>query len=185
MKKKFIMLLSFLLLCSCNNNANSENKSINNQTDSIIPISEDDVSLTEQELVGQSELFQNAIKMNETFIINGVEASVVKADTSIIYAGNNKNKNLMGVYIYIDYPSSNCLESDLFTVIDINGNSYNHLTDDGLDFLGKNRGEKGNTLGYYRVSLPSSYSNYLLMFEQNGKNEYVHFIVEREDLDEN
>lgn len=132
----------------------------------------------ESELVQESKLFQSAYAMKETFIVCDIEAQVTKALTNPIFIGNNKNNNMMGVYIYIDYPKNVELSSSMFSVVDLDNNEYHAITADGLDFLGMNRGEGGNQIGYYRVSLPTKYKNFLLKYNDKDTFKYVHFIVE-------
>ena len=85
---------------------------------------------------------------------------------------------MAGVRIYLDYAKGEQLSSSLFSVLDLDNNEYFAITADGLDFLGPNRGEHGNEIGYYRVSLPLKYQNFLLKYDDDGLK-YVHIVVQR------
>lgn len=128
----------------------------------------------------KENLFDKAINTGETFIIEGVEAKLVKATTSLIFIGNNINENMMGVRIYIDYDLGYELSSTSFTILDDKYQEYTNIKADGLDYLGKNRGEADTEYGYIRVSLPTDSEEFLLSYVENDVTHYIRFTVVEE-----
>lgn len=133
---------------------------------------------TETDLINENVLFINASSMSDSFSVNGVQAKIHQVLTNPTFIGHNINQAMMGVRIYLDYPQSAELSSALFSVIDPENNEYFAIGADGLDFLGRNRGEHGNEIGYYRVSLPLKYHNFLLKYEDLKTIKYIHFKIE-------
>lgn len=164
MKKSMITIFLFVcfILIGC-----QEQSSVSVKTPN-----EEDIILTDLR-------FTNAIKMYEQFIVNDIQAKVVQVDSNLAYIGHNRNQQLMGVYIFIDYTLSETLESEIFWVEDILGNTYYPITADGLDTLGSYRNHHQVQLGYIRFSLPNIYTNFLLAYQQEDIIHYIHVIVER------
>ena len=152
--KKIILFILLFLLCSCEYVPSNPNQ--------------------------QENLFDKAINTGETFIIEGIEAKVVKATTSAIFIGNNFNENMMGVRIYIDYDLGYELSSTSFVILDDKYQEYTNIKADGLDYLGKNRGEADTEYGYIRVSLPKDSEEFLLSYVENGSTHYIRFTVVEE-----
>ena len=152
--KKIILFILLFLLCSCEYVPSNPNQ--------------------------QENLFDKAINTGETFIIEGIEAKVVKATTSAIFIGNNFNENMMGVRIYIDYDLGYELSSASFVILDDKYQEYTNIKADGLDYLGKNRGEADTEYGYIRVSLPKDSEEFLLSYVENGSTHYIRFTVVEE-----
>ena len=152
--KKIILFILLFLLCSCEYVPSNPNQ--------------------------QENLFDKAINTGETFIIEGIEAKVVKVTTSAIFIGNNFNENMMGVRIYIDYDLGYELSSTSFVILDDKYQEYTNIKADGLDYLGKNRGEADTEYGYIRVSLPKDSEEFLLSYVENGSTHYIRFTVVEE-----
>ena len=152
--KKIILFILLFLLCSCEYVPSNQNQ--------------------------QENLFDKAINTGEIFIIEGIEAKVVKATTSAIFIGNNFNENMMGVRIYIDYDLGYELSSTSFVILDDKYQEYTNIKADGLDYLGKNRGEADTEYGYIRVSLPKDSEEFLLSYVENGSTHYIRFTVVEE-----
>ena len=152
--KKIILFILLFLLCSCEYVPSNPNQ--------------------------QENLFDKAINTGEIFFIEGIEAKVIKATTSAIFIGNNFNENMMGVRIYIDYDLGYELSSTSFVILDDKYQEYTNIKADGLDYLGKNRGEADTEYGYIRVSLPKDSEEFLLSYVENGSTHYIRFTVVEE-----
>ena len=164
MKKIILILILFFSLCACNDISDNSNK--NQQT--------------EGDNLQQENLFDKAINTGDIFIIEGIEARIVKATTSLVFIGNNFNENMMGVRIYIDYDLGYELSSSSFVILDDKYQEYTDIKADGLDFLGKNRGEADTDYGYIRVSLPKDSQEFLLTYVENDIRHYIRFSVVEE-----
>lgn len=164
MKKIILILIIIFSLFACSN-------SNNNSNDKSSPVEDNSQ---------QENLFDKAINTGDVFIIDGIEAKVIKATTSLIFIGNNFNENMMGVRIYIDYDPGFELSSSSFVILDDKYQEYTEVKADGLDYLGKNRGEADTEYGYIRVSLPRDSKEFLLSYVENDIRHYIRFSVVEE-----
>ena len=164
MRKIFLILILIFFLFSCGNTNDDSNDNNQNGNNNSL----------------QEELFEKAINTGEIFVIDGIEAKLVKATTSLIFIGNNFNENMMGVRIYIDYDLGWELSSTSFVILDDKLQEYTNIKADGLDYLGKNRGEADTEYGYIRVSLPKDSKEFLLSYVENDIRYYIRFSVVEE-----
>ena len=162
MKKTILFIIMILLLFSCDNVGKNPQNNPNDDKPQ------------------QENLFDKAINTGDIFIIDGIEAKLVKATTSLAFIGNNFNTNMIGVRIYIDYDLGYELASSKFVVLDDKYQEYQEVKADGLDYLGKNRGEANTEYGYIRVSLPKDCEEFLLSYVENGVRHYIRFNVVEE-----
>ena len=76
--------------------------------------------------------------------------------------------------------STTKLSSTSFVILDDKYQEYTNIKADGLDYLGKNRGEADTEYGYIRVSLPKDSEEFLLSYVENGSTHYIRFTVVEE-----